>query len=199
VVSRLVVVRHGRTAWNATGRFQGQSDPPLDGVGWQQADGVADEVAALGLVLVVTSDLQRARQTAALVARRAAVPVVVDRRLREVALGRLEGLDRMEAARRFPEALAQWLTAGDARAIGGETVAMAGARTAAAIASHAEAAPDGGTVVVVSHGVVLQAALGVLGVDDAPHLSNGQSLTVGPYARRQVVSIASEATCSSTT
>ena len=199
-MSRLVVVRHGRTAWNATGRFQGQSDPPLDDVGWQQAHGVANGVVALGLVSVLSSDLQRARQTAAVVAGRTGVPVVTDSRLREVALGRLEGLDRIEAARRFPEALEQWLTAGDASAVGGETVERAGARAATAITSHVSAAADGdGTVVVVSHGVVLQAALRVLGVDDAPHLANGEWLAVGSYDRRQVVSIASEAPCSSTT
>jgi len=54
-------------------------------------------------------------------------------------------------------------------------------------------------VVVVAHGIVLQAALRLLGVDDPPHLSNGGWLTVASYDRRDVASIASEAPCSSIT
>jgi broad specificity phosphatase PhoE len=195
-----VVVRHGRTTWNAAGRFQGQRDPALDGAGWAQARGVADAVTALGRVaVVVSSDLRRARQTACVVARRAGVPVVTDRRLREVALGRLEALDRSEAARRYPDELDRWLMAGDARPAGGETVADAGARAAAAIESHLDAPAGDGTVVVVAHGMVLQAALRCLGVDDAPHLPNGGWLAVASYDRRVVASIASEAPCSSIT
>ena len=195
-----MVVRHGRTAWNEAGRFQGQHDPALDGAGWVQARGVADAVTALGRVgVVVSSDLRRARQTARVVARRAGVPMVTDRRLREVALGRLEGLDRNAAARQYPGELDRWLMAGDARPAGGETVADAGARAAAAIESHLDARGGDGTVVVVAHGIVLQAALRLLGVDDPPHLSNGGWLTVASYDRRDVASIASEAPCSSIT
>jgi probable phosphoglycerate mutase len=200
VVSRLVVVRHGRTAWNVAGRFQGQRDPALDGVGRAQARRTADALTAFGpIAVVVSSDLRRARQTARLVARRAGVPVVTDRRLREVALGRLEGLDRTEAARRHLGELDRWLTAGDARPAGGETVTDAGARAAAAIECHMDERPGDGTVVVVAHGLVLQAALRHLGVEDAPHLGNGGWLAMASYDRREVVSIASEAPCSSIT
>jgi broad specificity phosphatase PhoE len=198
-VSRLVVVRHSRTAWNAAARFQGQRDPGLDDVGWAQTRGVAEAVAALAPAVVVSSDLRRARQTAHAVARRAGVPLVTDRRLREVALGRLEGLDRTEAARRYPGELDLGLTAGDARPAGGETVVDAGARAAAAIESHVDARPGERLVVVVAHGIVLQAALRHLGVDDAPHLPNGGWVEVAPYDRRSVASIASEAPCSSIT
>jgi probable phosphoglycerate mutase len=193
----LVVVRHGRTAWNAAGRFQGQRDPPLDGAGWAQARRVAEVVAALGSVaMVVSSDLRRARQTARVVARWAGVPLVTDRRLREVALGRLEGFDRTEAARRYPGELDRWLTAGDARLAGGETVIDAGARAASAVESRLVGSER--TSVVVAHGIVLQAALRQLGVDDPPHLANGGWLALASYDRREVASIP-EVPCSSTT
>jgi glucosyl-3-phosphoglycerate phosphatase len=196
----LVVVRHGRTAWNVAGRFQGQHDPALDGAGWLQAHGVADAVTALGRVaVVVSSDLRRARQTARVLARRAGLSLVTDRRLREVALGRLEGLDRTEAARRYPDELDRWVMAGDARPAGGELLTDAGARAAAAIESHRDAPVGDGIVVVVAHGIVLRAALRHLGVDDPPHLPNGGWLSVASYDRREVASIASEASCSSIT
>ena len=61
---RLVLVRHGRTAWNAEGRFQGQADPPLDDLGWEQAHRTAMVVAAMRPEAIVSSDLRRAHQTA---------------------------------------------------------------------------------------------------------------------------------------
>ena len=69
-VGRLVVWRHGRTGWNAEGRFQGQLDPPLDATGRRQAARAATALAAtLGPdALVVSSDLDRARATAQVLA-----------------------------------------------------------------------------------------------------------------------------------
>jgi broad specificity phosphatase PhoE len=126
------------------------------------------------------------------IARRAGAPLAVDRRLREVALGWLEGLDRTEAARRCPRLLESWLAAGDARPAGGETVAGAGARAADAITSYDAA----GTIVVVAHGIVLQAALGAVGDADAPHLPTGGWRS---YDRRQLASNVRERRCTSTT
>jgi len=60
VLRRLVLLRHGRTAWNAERRYQGQEDPPLDEVGQAQAWGAAALVAAMHPDLVVSSDLRRA-------------------------------------------------------------------------------------------------------------------------------------------
>ncbi len=62
---RVVVLRHGRTEWNAERRFQGQADPPLDEVGRAQAYEVASLIAAMRPAVIVSSDLQRAAQTAA--------------------------------------------------------------------------------------------------------------------------------------
>ena len=62
---RLVLLRHGRTAWNAERRAQGHSDVPLDDTGQAQAFAVAPYVAAMRPVLLWTSDLARAAETAA--------------------------------------------------------------------------------------------------------------------------------------
>src|SRR4051794_41918458 len=65
---RVVLLRHGRTEWNATGRFQGQMDSPLDGIGRAQAEAAAVAVAPMRPAAIVTSDLSRAMDTAAVVA-----------------------------------------------------------------------------------------------------------------------------------
>ena len=80
---RLVIWRHGRTTWNAEHRFQGQSDVPLDAVGVEQARRAAVELAALKPSVIVSSDLQRARDTAAALAAVTGLEVNLDRRLRE--------------------------------------------------------------------------------------------------------------------
>ena len=86
-VPRLVLWRHGRTEWNATGRFQGQLDPPLDEVGRSQAACAAPHLVAAGLppedTVVVSSDLSRAAETAATLTALLGVPLRLDARLRE--------------------------------------------------------------------------------------------------------------------
>jgi probable phosphoglycerate mutase len=100
-VTRLLLVRHGQSTWNAEGRWQGHSDPPLSPLGERQARAAAPVVAALGVAAVFTSDLQRARQTAVLIAPIGIEPVVVPP-LRERNVGEWEGLTRVEIEARYP-------------------------------------------------------------------------------------------------
>jgi broad specificity phosphatase PhoE len=60
---RLILVRHGQSEWNALGRLQGVSDPPLSAAGRAEAEALGAFVAALGPERVVSSDLRRARLT----------------------------------------------------------------------------------------------------------------------------------------
>ena len=173
----LVVARHGRSTWNAEGRFQGHGDPPLDAVGRAQADALAGALARVQAqpAVVVSSDLRRAAETAGAVAVRCGVQVRTMPELREVDVGAWQGLTVADVQERFPQEYAQWAAdPGDAtlRRGGGETVAEAGARVAAALRSIASGWRYH-SVVVVSHGLALQAALRLQGVDDAPHLENG--------------------------
>jgi probable phosphoglycerate mutase len=80
---RLVLWRHGQTQWNADGRFQGQSDIPLDAVGEQQAERAARLLAGLRPDGIVSSDLSRAMATAAPLARLTGLTVTTDKDLRE--------------------------------------------------------------------------------------------------------------------
>jgi probable phosphoglycerate mutase len=180
---RLVLLRHGRTAWNASARFQGQADPPLDRIGVVQARRAGRAIARLRPHTVVTSDLYRARLTAEIVARacRASPPaVVVDQALREVALGAWEGLDPAEAQRRFPDEFRAWRAGLDVCRGGGETEREGGMRVAAALWAALASTPPEGTVVAVSHGLALRAAMTILAdggvvslAAEAPHLGNG--------------------------
>ncbi len=187
---RLVLVRHGRTGWNADGRFQGQADPPLDDTGWEQARRAAVAIAGLQPAAIVSSDLRRAHQTAVMLGTACGLIPSTERGLREVALGAWEGLGRDEAAGRFPAEYAAWMSGADVRRGGGETQAEAGARVAASLLGFLWRVGTGGTVVAVSHGLALQGAMGVLltqgliSLDDTrpPHLGNGEWIVL-PLSR----------------
>lgn len=160
----LIVWRHGRTEWNDTGRFQGHLDPPLDPVGHAQAVAAAPVLASLGPGLVVSSDLARARDTAAYLGSACGLPVGIDERLRELDVGEWGGLTRAEVSERFPSTYAAWLRGEDVRREGGETLSELTARCVAAVR---EALPlaAGGPLVVVSHGGTSRAlVLGLLGL-----------------------------------
>lgn len=185
---RLVVVRHGRTAWNAEGRFQGQADVPLDDVGQAQAAALVAELAALQPERVATSDLSRTRQTAAPLAAATGIEPLVDPRLREVDVGAWEGLTADEVRARFPEQFEVWRSGQDLARGGGETAAAGGRRAVAAILEHLSATRPGRVLVVVSHGLVLRAALEELrrmAVVDVPS-------PVAPFANAAWLDLAAE-------
>jgi len=185
VSTRVILIRHGRTAWNVEGRFQGQADPPLDDTGRKQASAAAMVLRASPMAAVLSSDLARARQTAVLVAAWRDLPVRVSAELREVDLGAWTGLTRAEAARRFPDQYRDWrVHSSTARRGGGETEDEAGERVASCLLAAAALWP-GQTIAVVSHGLALRSAMRLLpmarawsGPGEPPHLDNGRWVTL---------------------
>jgi probable phosphoglycerate mutase len=150
-MQRLVLWRHGRTEWNATGRFQGQLDPPLDAEGRRQASRVAPLLAAglpAGQTVVVSSDLSRAAETAASLTAVLGVPLRLDPRLREHGMGCWEGLNREEVVARYPEQYADWVAGRPVRNRGGEDAAHVATRALAALAD----LPPSPLAVAVTHG-----------------------------------------------
>jgi probable phosphoglycerate mutase len=149
-VERVLVWRHGRTAWNASGRFQGQLDPPLDDTGRAQARHAAQALAGElpAGTLVVTSDLVRARDTAQALADALGTDLRIDPRLREHSLGSWEGLTREDVARDLPEQYADWTSGRPVRGRGGEDPVEVARRATAAL-TDLPAAP---LAVVVTHG-----------------------------------------------
>ncbi len=108
-MTELLLIRHGETAWNACKRLQGHLDIPLNTEGEKQATALARALRDEALDVVISSDLQRARQTAqAIVAYRAGMPVQIERGLRERCYGAFEGLLYTEIRQRYPDDYAAW-------------------------------------------------------------------------------------------
>jgi probable phosphoglycerate mutase len=106
--TRLLLIRHGQTPWNADGRWQGHGDPGLTEEGLAQAGRLAhslDQDRQHRWARVISSDLARARETAAPLAERLGLEIEYDRRLRELDVGTWSGLTRDEIERRDPETL----------------------------------------------------------------------------------------------
>ncbi len=153
--TRLFVLRHGQTAWNAEQRLQGHLDAPLDGVGRWQAARLAQALADEGLAAIYSSDLQRAHDTALPLGTACGLPVVTDAALRERSFGRLEGLTYAEIEERFPEDALGWRRREPGFGPGGgESLVEFCARCVPAVARLA-AAHAGQAIAVVSHGGVL--------------------------------------------
>lgn len=175
---RLLLLRHGRTAWNSIGRAQGHTDVSLDEVGHAQAAAVAQRLAALRPAALWTSDLTRARQTAAYLERTTGLSAKVDERLREFDVGARQGMtgDQFEAA--FPEAYAAWRAGEDmVRVPGSEVASEVAARMAPALTESLESLAPGETGVVVTHGACLK--VGVLAVLGWPLAQAGDLRGVG--------------------
>lgn len=154
---RLIVVRHGRTEWNATNRFQGQADVPLDEVGIAQAAAMAAVVAKESPSAIWASDLSRATATAQALANVTGVSVGVDPAFREIFTGDWEGLTGEEVRARWPADWTRWHEGEDLRRAGGaETREEAGRRFGTALIGVADAVPDGGCAVVVGHGTAIR-------------------------------------------
>lgn len=150
-MAQILLARHGETDWNLGRRVQGHTDIPLNATGIAQAQALADELAHEPIVAVYSSDLSRARDTAAAVAARHGLPVSVDPNLREKNFGSWEGLTDTEIRERFPDAKrGAW---GDA-----ETTEAVAERVVTALSRVDQAHPDA-LVLVVAHGGPLRAAL----------------------------------------
>jgi alpha-ribazole phosphatase len=104
----LLIARHGQSDWNATRRWQGHADRPLTAKGREQAHALAARLAHIDLDAVYSSDLRRARDTAAVVAESQGLDFRELAELREVDVGSWAGLTRAEAEERFPEGFARW-------------------------------------------------------------------------------------------
>jgi phosphoserine phosphatase len=153
---RLFALRHGETDWTRDRRFSGSRDLPLTPRGQRQAKALADTLASEPVSAVYASPLERARATAEVIARSHRRPVMVEASLREMEFGDWEGLTRNEVDERWPETAALWRTSPErATPRGGESLLDVADRVGKALQQirdrHAE-----GTVVVVSHAIVLR-------------------------------------------
>jgi probable phosphoglycerate mutase len=97
------IFRHGETDWNRDQRIQGQSDIPLNSIGRQQALKLQEFFVREPVEIFLSSDLDRAQETARIAKGQSAVSVVIDTGLRETHLGAAEGLTRDQIAAQLGE------------------------------------------------------------------------------------------------
>ena len=154
--TRLCLVRHGETAWNAERRIQGQLDVPLSRVGHAQARAAAHRLAREDFSAIYSSDLSRALHTAEAAALRLKLPIGRQAALRERHYGVLQTLTYAEFERRHPAAHARFQAREEAFALpgGGESLRQFADRVNRCIDAIVAAHP-GGQVLVVTHGGVL--------------------------------------------
>jgi broad specificity phosphatase PhoE len=196
-VTRVLLIRHGQSEWNADGRWQGQADPPLTDLGRHQAQHASRNLGAVDAI--VASDLQRASETALILAEALGIgPIVLEPGLRERDAGEWSGLTRAEIERDWPgyldpppadrHASFGAAPAADAAGTTGERRRPPGwepdevllQRVIEALGRVHDLAPDG-EVIAATHGGVVYALEGRLG---APfeRLANlgGRWIDVGP-------------------
>lgn len=176
-MTRILLIRHGESTWNADGRWQGQADPPLSERGRAQA---AEAAHAIGTVdAIVTSDLERAAETGAIIGRALGIePVVIHPDLRERDAGLLSGLTRDEIHQRFagllPDDPAGFRPGPDGQPPwpnGWEDDDRLLARVEVVLLALGRMVPDG-DVVAVTHGGVVYALERKLGEPGRGRLSN---------------------------
>jgi len=150
---RVVIWRHGRTEWNAAGRFQGQLDPPLDEVGQGQVARAALLLHTLHPDRVVASDLQRATATGEALGRLCGRTVSVRAEYRETHGGHWQGLDRAALDAGHRVALTAWAEGADIPAgQTGERRSEVAARMVRGLLADLAEVPAGGTLVLATHG-----------------------------------------------
>ena len=160
-MTELILIRHGETDWNRELRFQGQVDVPLNATGHEQARRLARRLAeeAVAADHLVSSDLERTRQTAAPVLGallpQLHIDALTDPGLREQSFGLVDGMRVQDIKDQHPEAWAQWLRfQADGGMPGGETTRQFHTRVMDAVYRIAQQ-HSGQTVMVVTHGGVL--------------------------------------------
>jgi broad specificity phosphatase PhoE len=163
-VTIILLARHGQSDWNRDRRWQGHADRPLTEEGKRQAQALAARLEDIPLEAIYSSDLERTRATAQLVAASRGLEVRERADLREVDVGSWSGLTRDEAKERYPEDFARWLHGG-AGWRNGESYEEMSMRVLAAIADIVDAHPDS-RVLIVTHGGPIRAVhAAALGMD----------------------------------
>jgi broad specificity phosphatase PhoE len=177
-MTRLFLVRHGRTGWNKEQIFRGTKDVPLDAVGKEEALMVGERLKGEGLRAVYSSPLSRAKETAEAIARFHSLEVQVLSGLNDLHFGEWEGQSLREVEKQYPDLYQQWLKAPEQVVFPeGERLAVVRSRAMTVVKEIIERHPQE-TVALVSHRVVLKVVIcALLGLDNSHFWNIGQDTT----------------------
>lgn len=154
-MTTLYLIRHGETDWNKQGKYTGQMNISINDTGKKQAIRVAEEMKNLEPEVIYSSDLKRALETAQAISEELGIPIIKDKRLREIHQGEWEGLHvdeiRMQYTSQFNTRKEDPL---GVAAPGGESIGDVDIRVRSFLDEITEKHPDG-KIVVSSHGIVL--------------------------------------------
>ena len=158
-MTHLCLIRHGQTDWNLEGRYQGQSDVPLNENGLTQANSLIETLNGHSFDAIFSSDLKRAQQTAEPIAKQLGLNVQIEPRLREINQGEWEGVLVEDIKARYAEIWSQrTVDPANVRPPGGETVGEVAIRVYAALDEIARLFPNG-QLLIVSHGLSIATAI----------------------------------------
>ncbi|BCV21194.1 alpha-ribazole phosphatase [Moorella sp. Hama-1] len=164
--TRVYLVRHGETEWNHTMRYQGHSDIALSATGRRQAELLRERFRGIKLDAIYASDLNRAKETAAVIAAPHGLQVQEVPALRELNFGAWEGLTYQEIIASYPRELDTWRrNPGTTIVPGGESFQQVKERALAAF-EDIVATEAGRTLLLVAHGGSLRSLIcALLGLD----------------------------------
>lgn len=158
-MTQLILIRHGQTQWNLEGRWQGQADPSLNAFGRAQAQRAALELSDADLDHLYSSDLRRALETADIIGAELGLAVHADARLREIDLGRWQGMLSTDIKARYPDEFWSWHTSPlTSRPPDGEDLHTLAARVLEAISELAHR-HTGQRIGIVAHELPIAVAL----------------------------------------
>ena len=185
--TRVYLARHGQTAYNKEGRFQGQQAVPLDDTGRAQAAELAERAAGYGFAALWCSPLLRAHETAAIVSERIGLEPHEDPRLMETDAGNWTDRSFADVQAEAPELFAAFLEGNPSFAFpGGESFAQQEVRVGAALDEVEEGELP---ALVVCHGMVIRAALSVRAghwLPNGQRVANGQLVPLDPEEAERI-------------
>lgn len=158
-MTKLILIRHGRTLWNSSGKFQGQSDIELSQEGISQAEKLAENFPVTHIDRVYSSNLKRAYITGEIIAKKFNVPIIKDKRLCEVSFGSWEGLTYDEIHEKWPNEIETMFSTPDVLTMPeGESFAQVQKRGVEALLDIVNQHPDE-TIAITAHGGILRTLL----------------------------------------
>ncbi|MHB1000912.1 MAG: alpha-ribazole phosphatase [Armatimonadota bacterium] len=162
----IYLIRHGEVAWNKEGAYVGATDLPLNETGRKQARLLAEHIKHHQISAIYSSDLQRASETAEIIAEKYTLHVQATPLLREVNYGEWEGLTEAAISSRYPDIFAQWrVNAADTRIPGGETFREMLERSLSVFTRITEDYPDENVLIVAHKSVNRVILCHLLGMD----------------------------------